>query len=303
MISKNTRAYACAIAVSILWGLSFIGAKEALSGGLTTFSLVMVRLFVASAILFLCSLVRKEKLAVRPKDFLLLALTAVTGITIYYYCELKGLQYTSASVASLIIATIPVFSLLAGVVFYRKKTSVLTWTGVFLSLLGVYLLVFTDAGENSARGFLLLFCACFCWVFYLEVTDRLLRSYSNLTITFWQNLIALLTVIPLACTEHVPWRSVPLNAWLWAVVFLGVVCSGLCYLMNNYSIAALSPQMNSVFLNLSPVATAAGGYLILGETITPMQLTGGLIILVSLFIVSFADHRRKAADAARNDPR
>lgn len=290
--SEKKRGYAAAIAVSVLWGLSFIGSKEALGGGMQTFSLVMVRFIIATAILLLVAAIRKESLRVRPKDLILLAVTALTGITLYYYCELQGLTYTSASVASLIIATIPVFSLLAGAVLRRKMPSVPTWLGVLMSLFGVYLLVFTDVGENSVRGFLYLFCGCLAWVAYLEITDDLLKRYSNLTVTFWQSLLGLISVIPLAMTETVPWSDIPLRAWLWAGLFLGVICSGLCYILNNFSIAALSPQMNAAFLNLSPVATAVGSYAILHETVSAKQLTGGAIILISLFIITAADRRK-----------
>lgn len=292
--ARRAGAYVCAIAVAVLWGLSFVAMKEAFAGGLTTFSLILVRLTVAALCLLLVARVRGKSLAVRFRDLLLLALTGVMGITVYSYFELRGLECTSPSVASLIIATIPIFSLLAGVVLYKKKTSVLTWLGVLMSLFGVYLLAYTGAGENSAAGFAYLFGACLCWVIYLEITDRLLRRYSNLTVTFWQTLLALISVLPPALRENVAWGAIPLRAWLWAGGFLGVVCSTLCYIMNNYSIKVLSPQTNSVFLNLSPVATAVGSYFILGEIITLPQCAGGALILISLFLVSVADHRRKA---------
>ena len=291
--SRRAGAYVCAIAVAVLWGLSFVAMKEAFGGGLTTFSIISVRLTVAALCLLLLACARGKSLAVRVRDLLGLALTGILGITLYSFFELRGLECTSPSVASLIIATIPIFSLLAGVVLYRKETSAVTWLGVLTSLFGVYLLSFTEVGENSAAGFAYLFGACLCWVIYLEITDRLLRRYSNLAVTFWQTFFALISVLPLALRENVAWGAVSLKAWLWTGGFLGIVCSTLCYIMNNFSIAVLSPQMNSVFLNLSPVSTAVGSYFILGEIITPSQCAGGVIILTSLFLVSEANRRRK----------
>lgn len=61
--------------------------------------------------------------------------------------------------------------------------------------------------------------------------------------------------------------------------------------MNNYSIAVLKPQLNAMFLNLSPVATAIAGYLLLGEKITVRQAIGGLIIIGSLFIISLMEDK------------
>ncbi len=289
---SKKRGYLYAILVSVLWGLSFIGSKEAMAGGFDTFSLVAVRFILASVVLLISAGVQKISLKVEKRDILPLFITSVTGITLYYFFELKGLQNTSASVASLIISTIPVFSLLTAVVLYKKRPPLLTWSGVALSLLGVYMVVFNGAGTNSIMGCLVLFGGCICWVSYLEMTDRLLKKYSNTCVTFWQSALSLLTAIPMALTENVRWTAIPLNAWLWALIFLGLVCSYLCFMMNNQSVAILTPQVNSVFLNLSPVATAVGGWLVLGETITPVQLLGGAVILTALFIISFSDRKK-----------
>lgn len=292
MRRKKRAGCAAAIAVSTLWGLSFIGSRRALAAGMQTFSLIAVRFIVASAMLYALCRLTKQPLRLPKKDLLRMLATAVTGITLYYLCELRGLERTSASVVSLVIATIPVFSLLVGAVLYKKMPAPRTWLGVFLSLFGVYLLVFTEKGENSAAGFAYLFGACACWVVYLEITGRLLTRYSSLTVTFWQSFLGTLTTIPLALTEDVPWRTIPLDAWLWTCVFLGLICSCACFIMNNYSIAVLSPQTNAAFLNLSPVATAVGSYFLLGEKITPTQAIGGAIILASLFIINFSGRKK-----------
>lgn len=283
---EKKRASLAASAVAVFWGLSFIGSKKALSAGMQTFSLVAVRFLVTAIALVPIARARGEKLRLRLRDLLPMTVTALTGITLYYYLELNGLMFTSASVASLIIATIPVFSLFAGVILYRKKPPARTWAGVVMSLAGVYLLAFTDAGENTVTGCLCLFGACVSWVIYLEVTDRLLKRYSSLAVTFWQSVLGLITSAPFAFAEDVRWAEIPLDAWLWACVFLGLVCSALGFILNNYSISVLSPQMNAVFLNLSPAATVAGEMIVFGESVAPMQLLGGAVILASLYVIS-----------------
>lgn len=288
---EKKRACLAASAVAILWGLSFIGSGKALSGGMQTFSLVAVRFLVAALALYPISRAKSVSLALRIRDLLPMTVTALTGVTVYYAFELRGLVCTSASVASLIIATIPVFSLIAGVLLFGKRPPARTWAGVGLSLLGVYLLAFTDVGENTAEGCLCLFGACVCWVAYLEVTDRLLKRYSDLAVTFWQSVLGFLTSAPIAAFEDVRWADITLDAWLWACVFLGLICSALCFILNNYSVSVLSPQINAVFLNLSPAATVAGELILFGHSVTPMQLVGGTVILLSLYMIAAAERR------------
>lgn len=283
---KRLTALICAAAVATLWGISFIASQKAVDGGLNGFSLILVRYAAAVPMLLIAALIGKAKLKIARRDIPSLILTALTGITVYYYCELQGILYTSPSAASLITATIPVFSLLTGIVFKHKKPKKRVWIALVLSVAGVYLVVSSGSGENSLKGLLFMFACCIMWVVYLEQTDRLLQKYDNLTVTFWQSAAALVTLVPPAMNEHTAWGSVPLSGYLWAALFLGLICSGACFIMNNFSVKELSPQVNAFFLNLSPVVTAVFELILLGTVITPLQIVGGVIVLTSLFLVS-----------------
>ena len=286
MKQKRPVALFCAGAVAALWGISFIASQKAVEGGLNAFSLILVRYMAAVPMLLIAALIGKAKLRMALKDIPALILTALSGITVYYYCELQGILYTSPSAASLITATIPVFSLLTGIVFRHKKPKKRIWIALVLSVAGVYLVVSNGSGRNSLKGLLFMFACCILWVLYLEQTDKLLRRYDNLTVTFWQSAAAMVTLVPLAMREHTAWGSVTPSGYLWTALFLGLICSGICFLMNNFSVKELSPQVNAFFLNLSPVVTAVFEFLLLGTVITPLQIVGGIIVLTSLFLVS-----------------
>lgn len=287
-MKKYTRPFAliCAALVSTLWGISFIGSQKAVEGGLNAFSLIFVRYVAAVPALLLVALIGKANLKMKLRDVPALLLTTLSGITVYYYCEIQGILYTSPSVASLITATIPVFSLLTGIFLKKKKPKKRIWVALVLSVAGVYLVVSGGNGKNSVKGLVFMFVCCLCWVVYLEMTAGLLKKYDSLTVTFWQSAAALLTLVPLMLAEHTVWGSVTAPAYLWGALFLGLICSGLCFAMNNYSVAVLSPQVNTFFLNLSPVVTALAEFLILGTKITPVQIIGGAVVLTSLFLVS-----------------
>ena len=287
-MKKQSRvpALICAALVSALWGISFIGSRKAVEGGLNAFSLIFVRYVAAVPALFILALIGKARLRVKLKDIPYFLITTLAGITIYYYCEIQGILYTTPSTASLITATIPVFSLLTGILLKKKKPKKRMWPALILSVSGVYLVVSGSGGSNSVKGLLFMFACCILWVVYLEMTEKLLRRYGHLTVTFWQSAIALVTLIPLMLPEHTVWQSVTAPAYLWGALFLGLICSGACFAMNNYSVSVLSPQVNAFFLNLSPVVTAVFEFILLGTVITPLQIVGGVIVLTSLFLVS-----------------
>lgn len=290
MSKRERNAMIGVVFVSVMWGLSFVGSKIAMSAGLQPFSLVMLRFLAASVFLFPLALLTKTSLKISLRDVPWLFLIAMSGTTVYFFFELNGLKQTSAATASLIIALIPVFTMLSELVFRRQKPTVLQWIGTAVSLIGVWLVVGNSAEGNTLSGLLLMLCACICWVIYGEATDHLLKRLPTLTITCWQSLFSLLTLIPLCFTENVPWQSVTAEAWIAACVFLGLICSGICYILYNYSIAIISTGRTAIFLNLNPIAGVIGSVIILHESFTLIQAAGGLLILFSLFLVN-----RKAA--------
>lgn len=276
------RACLGAVFVNIMWGLSFIGSKSAMRAGFGTFSLITVRFVTASLALGIAACVLKKGLRIKARDIPLILLSSATGITIYFWFELNGLRHTSSATAALIIAAIPVLTLVTGSILHRKRQGLAAWAGAAVSLFGVYLVVSSGGEGDSFAGVLYMLGACACWVAYSEITQVLLQRIDNFTLTFWQSVFAAAMFFPLCLTENVPWTDMPLSAWLWACVFLGLICSSACYILYNSAIEHLSPEGSALFLNLNPISAAVGGYLLLGEDLSARQIIGGAIILVSL---------------------
>jgi len=84
--------------------------------------------------------------------------TTLLGITVYYFFEYTGLKYTTASAASLILALVPMMTLLYRVIAKRERISLIRWICVILSLIGVYFVIQSDAadGAGSLLGNLLI---------------------------------------------------------------------------------------------------------------------------------------------------
>ena len=288
MKKQRISAYIGIIFVNVMWGLSFIASKYSMQNGLTPFSLAMVRYIVTPIVLLPPLLHAKFKPYLPKKDIFLMAVSGLFGATIYFYFENNGILRTTAANASLIVASIPVFTMLSGVIFHKKRPSKLSWLGAVLSLTGVYLVVSSDtSGTDSLTGNLLMLCACICWVVYVETTDILLkRGHSSLEITWWQSVFSLISLLPLGLTQGVQWSAIPLSAYLASAGFLGCICSALCFFLYAYSIQHLSPIGSAIFLNLNPLAAVLGSVFLLGETILPIQILGGAIIIGSIFLVN-----------------
>ena len=99
------------IFVNVMWGLSFIFSKTALGEGMPPMTLAFLRYVMTAAIMIPICL--KQEGGIRLYKWAPYGLiTTLLGITVYYYFEYKGLGLTTASAASLILALVPMMTLL-----------------------------------------------------------------------------------------------------------------------------------------------------------------------------------------------
>ncbi len=70
------------------------------------------------------------------------------------------------------------------------------------------------------------------------------------------------------------------------ILFLAVCCSAICYFLYIFALKRLDVAITTLYLNLTPVVGVVSGYLVLRETVLPVQLLGGLIIIVVIIAIN-----------------
>ena len=291
---KKSRGMLMLVFVNVMWGLSFIFSKVALSEGMPAMTLAFWRYTLTAAMMLPMCLkleggIRLGKWAPRA------LMTTLLGITVYFYFELTGLQRTTASAASLILALVPMLTLLYRILFCRERVSRLRWFAVVLSLVGAYFVIMTDGSEGSGTlaGNLLMVCACLCWTGYILTTPKLMEACSSMRVSSWQAIAGMITLAPFALAERSQWVPVSARAWFY-IFLLAAVCSALCYVLYNEAIRSVDSLTVSLTINLNPVAACVGGALLLGEILTPMQLFGGVLIILSMITDTLATREKGA---------
>ena len=294
-MSRKSRGMLMLIFVNVMWGLSFIFSKAALSEGMPVMTLAFIRYALTAAMMLPLCLRMEDGVRLGkwwPRAFA----TTLLGITVYFFFEYSGLQRTTASAASLILALVPMLTLLFRVVFGRERISRLRWLAVALSLIGAYFVIVTDGSEGAGTlaGNLLMVCACLCWTGYILTTPRLMEACSSMRVSTWQAVAATITLAPFALFERSAWVPVSLTAWV-CIFLLAAICSALCYVLYTEAIRDVDSLTVSLTINLNPVAACIGGAILLGEVLTPMQLFGGLLIILSMVIDTLETGLKKHA--------
>lgn len=280
------------LAVTVIWGLSFVSSKTVLNAGVPPLTMVALRFLLTSAILGALLSLREPGARVPRKAVLPLAASGLVGIALYFFFESRGIRLTSASHASLIIATIPVFTLAAESIVWKVRIRWLAAVGIALSVAGTFLLVRGSAAAGTILGDLMMFGACLSWVAYNMLSRDLHRSLSDLAITAWQAIAGTAVLALAALTEYRQWVPLTLPVVL-NLAFLAVFSSAVGNFLYVYGLSRLGPSVVTPFLNLIPVVSAAGGVALLGERLDAWQVAGGAVIVVGVVLV-----RLRAGDAA-----
>ncbi len=287
-----TPYYISMVFINIMWGLSFIASKHAMNVGFTPMQLALWRYILTAAVLVPAVLFKEKRMRISRQDIVPFLLSSLFGITLYYFFEYQGIKRTSTVNASLILAAIPILTLAVDTAAMKTRLRPAQAAGSVLSLIGVYLVVRYGGsqGETSLAGDMLVVGASLVWVGYIYVIRKLRGRHTSLSMNAWQAVFSLPTLLPLALMEKGDWRPVPLDGWL-AMAGLALICSALCYFLYGDALSHLSPVAVSIFINLIPLVTILGGVVFLRETVTLLQLAGGLLIVASIFLVNLPGKR------------
>lgn len=283
-------AIGLATATALIWGFSFLSIKVAVEV-IPPMSLGLARFVIATALLalFLAFARRRPRLALG--DLPLMAGAGLVGVTLYFLGENNGVLRLSASESSIIIGTIPVLTILADRAFCGARLNRTQGAGAALSAVGVGVMVAESLRISlDPVGYLYMGLAALSWVGYAFMTRPLFKHYDRLEITFWQSLFGALGFIPFALAESMPWEAVTPIVTL-NVLYLGIFCSALGYFFYVIGLDVLGAGVSSVFINLVPVISVAASFFILGERLSVIQLGGGAVAVVGVYLASLGGQR------------
>lgn len=274
----NRRASAvpalCLAGAVVLWGSSFVAAKQALTA-FAPLALVFVRMALAAAI-FACAgpFMRPSRPA--PGDWKWLALLCLFQPCLYFIFESHALTLTTASQAGVISSLVPLLVTVGARVFFAEPLSVRTVAGLALCLAGVAGLSL-GAGheaeaENPALGNLLELAAMACAAGYMLVVKHLSARHDSWRLTALQCYAGAVFFFPAALAAPAGmWRAADATAWA-SAAFLGLGVTIGAFGLYNMAMARMPAGRASMAINLVPPAALAAGVLFRGDTLTPGQM-------------------------------
>ncbi|MDR3588336.1 MAG: DMT family transporter [Negativicutes bacterium] len=271
---------------SVFWGLSFVSIKITVAV-IPPMTLALLRFILASAVLAILLKTTEPHSRLLKQDIPLMAVSGLLGVTAYYYFQNTGVKLTTVATASMVLASIPILTVLGELLVYKAKLSWAKAVSVVLSILGVYLIVVTpeETSPEGILGSLFMLGAAVSWVAYTFVTRPLTARYSQLAVVTYQTLFGTAALVPFTFFEAFAWQSIDFPILL-HLLYLGLFCSALANVFYVYAMGVLGISSVALFINLIPVISVLGGYVILQESVSSLQILGGAIILLSVYITN-----------------
>ena len=287
----------------VLWGMSYIWSDQLIALGVPIFFFVPLRVLFAGLILTLFNIFSRHFKLIERKDLWKFALLSLFEPLVYFLCETYGIKETgSPTVSAMIIASVPVFSVGAGWVFFRERISLSNCFGIVVTFLGIFLVLRSQAEcgtpENFALGLVLLAVAVLSEVGHATLTKSLSSAYRPQVIVMYQFLIGAVYMLPLFLTKGLENYEPMFLSWevLRPILCLALLCSSLAFSLWAMTIKRLGVAKSSVFLALMCVATALVAEVIGREHLCLIQWVGIAVAVVGIVLSQYTTcHRSRRA--------
>ena len=278
-----------------VWASAFAGIRA----GLRAYSpsnLATVRFLIASLVLATYAAVAHFR---RPelRDLPGLIFTGAVGITFYNLALNYGETRVTAGAASMLIASVPIWTALAARFWLHEKLTAAGWGGVFVSFAGVALIA---SGEGQGIRFspqaLIILAAAITSAAYMILQKHYLGRYSALEFTAYSIWFGTALMLPFGSGLAHNLRTAPAVATL-SVVYLGIFPGALAYVGWAYVLSHGAAGRTSTLLYVIPVFAIGIAWLWLGEVPRPLSFVGGAIALAGVIVVNTKGKARAAESA------
>lgn len=284
---KKFVGHILALITIIVWGSTFISTKMLLSE-FSPVQIMICRFAIAYVVLWL---IRPKFDKTGIKDELLFLLMGIFGCTVYFITENTALRYTLASNVSIIVASAPILTAILAHFFVKgEKLNKNIIFGFIVAFTGVALVVFNGQFvlKLNPLGDLLSLGAALSWAVYSVILRTCVDKYNSVMLTRKLMFYGLLTSLPIVAFEGepFPFEAFRIPEMLFCILFLGVIGSGICYVLWNKAISKLGVVITNNYIYINPFVTLVTGGIILKEPITAMGVAGAILIISGVVLSS-----------------
>lgn len=245
--------------------------------------MVMYRMFLACVLIFpMVFKYRKSFLKISKKEWIAIVFAGIF-LAGHFGLWFESLNHTTVASSTLILALQPAIALVGGLIFFKEKLDIRTVVAMGIAFIGVVIVGGGNLGSGSGvlLGNILSFLAVVSVVLYLMIGQRNVKSINHWVYSFLVFLVAGFTVAVFNLIGGIQFTGYSANDWL-VFLMLAIFPTGAHIIFN-----LLLNYVNTTTVSMStlgePVGASVLAIILLNEMLTPVEMVGGVLIIVGIF--------------------
>ena len=285
--------YTLLVVLALIWASAFFNIKIA-TESFGPITIAFLRVFFGSIPVLLLCFYKKIKIEAFSKDWYWFAIIGFVNLVLPFFLIAYGVKSVQSNLAAILMSTTPLSSTILGH-FYTKneKFNLVKTFGILIGFSGIIYL-FSDnllINDSNFISALLILLGSTCYVIGGVLTLKISKKKNeNVTgsILIW----AVLILIPFVYFIEKPWNTVPSIESTISVVYLGMVSTGVAWLLRFKILKDNGLIFQSQVSYLIPIFGTILSYIFLKEIITPKVLLSLLAVVVGIYFVKKADQKK-----------
>lgn len=293
MKNRKLLGHVFALLSVILWGTSFIVSKN-LMETVSPVQLMWLRFVIAYIALWILH----PRWYFNTKDELMFLLISLFANTLYFLTENTALKLTQTSNVSILVTTAPIFAAVILRLFGKsERITGRQLLGFAVAFAGVILVVFNGVINLrlSPKGDLLALAAAFSWAVYGTLVRRSSEKFNSFLITRKLMFYGIITSFPILVSENAQFEfsTIFSTANILSLLYLGVICSAICYMMWNSAIKQIGVLKTNIYMYAVPMVTLIAGAVFLNETVTLLGVAGIVLVIIGMALSNLKEAKKE----------
>ena len=284
---KTPRGAAASIlAAAALWGIIGVWNRRLMAGGLSPYSIVVVRNCGGLVLLLAVMALRDRSVFHVERQHLKYFFgTGVVSVVLFTVCYFSCQEICSLAVASILLYTAPAIVVVLSAILWRERVTKKKLLALGLTLVGCALVcgVFSGSLTVTGGGILLGLGAGFFYALYSIFGRYALAHYGPMTVTVWTFVFA--GVASLALVRPAELAALAKPSLALTAVGLVVCSTVLPYILYTRGLARVEAGKASILASLEPVVASVAGVVLFGEPMSGLTAAGIVCVLAGVYIL------------------
>jgi len=280
------------VAANFFYGTNVIAVKQSAPHHIQPLGISFSRIFFTAILLTMLPLFNSKKERIEKKDYPLLMIAGLLGVTLNQTFSIMGISSTNPIHSSLLIMSTPIIVSVLAAIFLKESFGGNKMIGLLLGLAGAFILIKSRATSGEAHpptilGDGLILAGSVCYSTYLILIRKVSKKYSPITILRFVFLFGALFSLPFSLKSFLIANWQAFSGWdqfsILYIVILGTLAANL---LMNWGVQQWGPSKTGSFVYFQPVFGTLGAVLLMGEQFSVVKAIAGLLIVAGVWITS-----------------